>query len=151
MRTVWDAREIVLEDKAPFETVSENLKVKKVELGGKSYVVCLNEEEAKRAKAVREEVIAELREMIAPGPKRLVGHSPYRKYLHLNKDAVSVNEQKIIDKKSTTANRSCSPTPTSRPRRPPWCTRDCGRWSGRSGRSRAPSRSGRSISPAKIM
>jgi len=99
MRTVWDVREIVLENKAPFETVSENLKVKKVELGGKTYVVCLNEEEAKRAKAIREEVIAELREKIAQGPKRLVGHSLYRKYVHLDKDAVSVNEQKIIDEK----------------------------------------------------
>src|SRR3990172_841983 len=43
MRTVWDVREIVLSDKGSFETVSENLKVKKVELGGKRYVVCLNE------------------------------------------------------------------------------------------------------------
>src|SRR3990172_8125644 len=99
MRTVWDVREIVLEDKAPFETVSENLKVKKVELGGKTYVVCLNEEEARRAKAVREQVVAELREKIAQGPKRLVGHSLYRKYVHLDKDAVSVNEQKIIDER----------------------------------------------------
>jgi transposase len=99
MRTVWDVREIVLEDKAPFETVSENLKVKKVELGGKTYVVCLNEEEARRAKAVREQVVAGLREKIAQGPKKLVGHSLYRKYVRLEKDAVSVNEQKIIDEK----------------------------------------------------
>src|SRR3990172_2890313 len=99
MRTVWDVREIVLENRDPFETVTENLKVKKVELGGKTYVVCLNEEEARRAKAVREQVVAELREKIAQGPKKLVGHSLYRKYVRLDKDAVSVNEQKILDEK----------------------------------------------------
>src|SRR4030067_230593 len=73
MRTVWDVREIVLEDKAPFETVSENLKVKKVELGGETYVVCLNEEEAKRAKGGREKGGADTRGKVAKGPKKLGG------------------------------------------------------------------------------
>lgn len=97
MRTVWDVREIVLEDKAPFETVAENLKVKLVELGGKRYIVCLNEEEAKRAKAVREKVVAELTEKLSRGPKGLIGHSLYRKYVRVDKNAVSVDEQKIVD------------------------------------------------------
>ena len=95
MRTVWDVREIVLENKDPFETVSENLKVKKVELGGKRYVVCLNEEEAKRAKAVRESVVADLREKLSGGTKGLIGNSAYRKYVTVEKDAVSLDERKI--------------------------------------------------------
>jgi len=40
MRTVWDVREIVLENKDPFETVTENLKVKRVySLGNHLYLV----------------------------------------------------------------------------------------------------------------
>src|SRR3989304_5302496 len=95
MRTVWDVREIVLENKDPFETVTENLKVKKVELGGKRYIVCLNEEEAKRAKAVREAVVADLREKLLRGTKELIGNSAYRKYVTVEKDAVSLDERKI--------------------------------------------------------
>jgi len=95
MRTVWDVREIVLANRDPFETVSENLKVKKVELGGKRYVVCLNEEEAKRAKAVRESVVADLKKKLSGGTKELIGNSAYRKYVTVEKDAVSLDERKI--------------------------------------------------------
>jgi transposase len=95
MRTVWDVREIVLSDKGSFETVTENLKVKKVELGGKRYVVCLNEEEAKRDKAIREKVVTELREKLSCGTKELIGNSAYRKYVTVENDAVSLDEKKI--------------------------------------------------------
>lgn len=81
MRRVWDVREIVLDNKEPFETVTENLKVKKVELGGKRYVVCRNEEEARRAKAVRESVVADLKRKRSGGTKELIGNSAYRKYV----------------------------------------------------------------------
>ncbi|MBI5116357.1 IS1634 family transposase [Candidatus Poribacteria bacterium] len=95
MRSVWDVREIVLENRDPFEMVSENLKVKMVELGGKRYVVCLNEEEARRAKAVRESVVADLKEKLSQGPKGLIGNSAYRKYVTVEKDAVSIDGRKI--------------------------------------------------------
>jgi transposase len=95
MRTVWDVREIVLENKDPFETVTENLKVKEVELGGKRYIVCENEEEARRAKAVREKVVTELREKLGGGTKELIGNSAYRKYVTVEKDAISLDEKKI--------------------------------------------------------
>lgn len=99
MRTVWDVKELVLENKDPFETVTENLKVKKVELGEKRYVVCLNEEEAKRARAVRESVVADLRKKLCGGTKDLIGNSAYRKYVSIEKDAVSVDEKKIAAEK----------------------------------------------------
>jgi hypothetical protein len=75
----------------PFETVTE-ISVKKV-VGGKRYVVCLNEEEAKRAKAVREEVVAELRRRL-PGTQKLVGHSR-TEIRPVDKDAFR-QRQKII-------------------------------------------------------
>jgi len=95
MRTVVDVKEIVLADRGPFETVSQNLFVKNVVVGEKRYVVCHNEEEAKRAKAVREAVVAELREKLSNGPKRLIGNSAYRKYVAVEKEALSLDEGKI--------------------------------------------------------
>ena len=79
MRQDWDVKEIVLENKAPFETVADNLKVKLVELGEERYIVCLNEEEAKRDQAVREEIVSELREKIAKGPRKMIGNTGYRR------------------------------------------------------------------------
>ena len=95
MRTVVDVKEIVLADRGPFETVSPNLSVKNVVVGEKRYVVCHNEEEAKRAKAVREAVVAELREKLSNGPKRLIGNSAYRKYVAVEKEAIRLDESKI--------------------------------------------------------
>ena len=62
-------KEIVLENKAPFTTVTDNRKVKLVELGEECYIICLNEEEAKRDQAVREEIVSELRKKIASEKK----------------------------------------------------------------------------------
>jgi transposase len=95
MRTVVDVKEIVLADKGPFETVAQNLSVKNVVVGEKRYVVCHNEEEAKRAKAVREAVVAELREKLSNGPKRLIGNSAYRKYVAVEKEALRLDESKV--------------------------------------------------------
>jgi len=99
MRQDWDVKEIVLENKAPFETVAENLKVKLVELGEERYIVCKNEEEAKRDQAVREEIVSELREKIAKGPKKMIGNTGYRRYLSVDKDAVQIDEKKIASEK----------------------------------------------------
>jgi len=99
MRQDWDVKEIVLESKAPFETVTDNLKVKLVELGEERYIVCLNEEEAKRDQAVREEIVSELREKIAKGPKKMIGNTGYRRYLSVDKDAVRIDEKKIASEK----------------------------------------------------
>jgi len=73
--------------------------VKKVELGGKRYIVCLNEEEAKRAETIRKKVVTELREKLCGGTKELIGNSAYRKYVTVEKDAVSVDEKKIASEK----------------------------------------------------
>jgi len=99
MRQDWDVREIVLASKAPFETVTDNLKVKLVELGDKRYIVCRNEEEAKRDQALREEIVAGLREKITKGPKKMIGNTGYRRYLSVEKDAVHIDEKKIASEK----------------------------------------------------
>ncbi len=99
MRQGFDVKEIVLEDKSPFETVAENLKVKLVELGENRYVVCKNDEEAKRDQALREEIISALREKIASGPKKMIGNTGYRRYVTIEKDALHIDEKKIAQEK----------------------------------------------------
>jgi transposase len=57
------------------------LKVKEVWVGEHRYVVCLNEEEARKDAADREAIVAALREQLRNGDKSLVGNKGYRRYL----------------------------------------------------------------------
>ena len=57
------------------------LKVKEVWVGDHRYVVCLNEDEARKDAADREAIVAALREQLHNGDKALVGNKGYRRYL----------------------------------------------------------------------
>jgi transposase len=72
------------------------LKVKEVVLlGGRRYVVCLNEKQARKDAADRQAILDSLQEKLKSNPKSLVGNKGYRKYLKMEKDTVSVNQDKI--------------------------------------------------------
>ncbi len=57
------------------------LKVKEVWVGERRYIVCLNEEEARKDARDREAIVASLRERLARGEKSLVAHRGYKRYL----------------------------------------------------------------------
>src|SRR3954465_14330056 len=57
------------------------LKVKEVWVGDRRYIVCLNEDEARKDAADREAIVAALREQLQRGDKALVGNKGYRRYL----------------------------------------------------------------------
>ena len=57
------------------------LKVKEVWVGDRRYVVCLNEEEARKDARDREAIVASLREKLARGQKSLVANRGYRRFL----------------------------------------------------------------------
>ncbi len=71
------------------------LKVKEVIVDGNRYIVCLNEKQARKDAADRQAIIDSLQEKLKSNPKSLVGNKGYRKYLKLEKDTVSVNQEKI--------------------------------------------------------
>jgi transposase len=71
------------------------LKVKEVLVEGRRYVVCLNEEEARKDAHDRESIVASLREQLKQGDKSLVGNRGYRKYLKQTKGRFEVDEAKI--------------------------------------------------------
>lgn len=71
------------------------LKVKEVVLDNRRYIVCLNDRQARKDAADRRSITEALQEKLLRDPKSLVGNKGYRKYLKLDHDAVSLNEEKI--------------------------------------------------------
>jgi len=57
------------------------LKVKNVRIEDRRYVVCINEDQAKKDRADREAIVAGLEEQLKRGAKSLVSNRGYRKYL----------------------------------------------------------------------
>jgi hypothetical protein len=71
------------------------LKVKEVRVGPRRYVVCLNEEQARKDRADRAAIVESLREQLRHGDKALVGNKGYRKYLQSEGPKFSVDEEKV--------------------------------------------------------
>jgi transposase len=71
------------------------LKVKEVRVGERRYVVCLNEEQARKDRADREAIVESLREQLRHGDKALVGNKGYRKYLQSQGPKFSIDEEKV--------------------------------------------------------
>ena len=59
------------------------------------YVVCLNEDQAKKDRFDREAVVASLRDALGKGDKSLVGNKGYRKFLNAGGKQFAVDEGKI--------------------------------------------------------
>jgi Transposase DDE domain len=81
------------------------LKVKEVGVDDRRYIVCLNEDEARKDAADREAIVAALREQLRHGDKTLVGNKGYRRYLsgggpeHFRIDEAKVAEDARYDGK----------------------------------------------------
>jgi transposase len=81
------------------------LKVKEVWVDERRYVVCLNEDEARKDAADREAIVASLREKLEAGEKALVGNKGYRRYLaatgpdHFRIDEAKLREEARYDGK----------------------------------------------------
>jgi transposase len=71
------------------------LKVKEVHVEERRYVVCLNEEQARKDRADREAIVESLREQLKHGDKTLVGNKGYRKYLHAEGPKFTIDEAKV--------------------------------------------------------
>jgi transposase len=92
----------------PQRTISQDpapLKVKEVRVEGRRYIVCLNDDEARRDAADREAIVASLREKLRIGEKSLVGNKGYRRYLsstgldHFQIDEAKIDEEARYDGK----------------------------------------------------
>jgi transposase len=72
------------------------LKIKEVMIEGRRYIVCHNEEQARKDRADREAIVAGLEEKLKKGEKSLVGNKGFRKYLKArDKQGFEIDRDKI--------------------------------------------------------
>ena len=108
MRLVKEIREEVLSDTRPYESVygprltskdSSPLEVKEVKVDSRRYIVCRNEEQARKDRVDRQAIVQSLAEQLKRGDKTLVGNKGYRKYLRTPKakEHFEIDEDKVRD------------------------------------------------------
>jgi transposase len=106
MRKVKEIKEQVLSHPGRYREVrpeSPNskdpspLKVKEVFVEGKRYIVCLNPRQARKDALDRKAIVESLQEKIQTNPKELIGNKGYRKYLKMDRESVSIDQDKIDD------------------------------------------------------
>ena len=105
MRRTREVGEIVLKSRAPWQEVTPErqrskdpapLKVKEVEVEGRRYVVCLNEEERRKDARDRACILAALRQQLRRGDKSLIGNKGYRRFLKIEGDGHFLIDEKQV-------------------------------------------------------
>ena len=109
-RSTTEIRKTVLEDDGvavplliPRQKGATELAIKDVTVGGRRYVLCRNEEEAKKDAEARVAIIASLERKLVQGDKALVGNKGYRRFLatpgdeHFTIDPERVAEDERFD------------------------------------------------------
>lgn len=95
LRKVKRVRQEVLSRAGRYRVVAGNLRVKEVELGEERYIVCLNPEEEKRERELREQLIEDLKAKLTTSPSSVVTNRGYKKYLKIKKGSITLNPDKI--------------------------------------------------------
>jgi hypothetical protein len=109
-RSTTEIRKTVLEDDGvavplliPRQKGATELAIKDITVGRRRYVLCRNEEEAKKDAEARVAIIASLERKLAQGDKALVGNKGYRRFLatpgdeHFTIDPARVAEDERFD------------------------------------------------------
>ena len=106
LRAVKEIREQVLSDPGSYHQVygpkkhskdPSPLKVKEVRIENRRYVVCGNEDQAKKDRADREAIVAGLRDQLKKGDKSLIGNKGYRKYIKAVGRRFEIDQEKVQD------------------------------------------------------
>ena len=97
MRRQREVRDDVLERGGRYHEVADNLRVKEVWVNDRRYIICHNPQEAVKDAADREAIVQSLQDQLQDGSSQLVGNSGYRKFLRLEKGAISINMEKVAD------------------------------------------------------
>ena len=97
MRRQREVRDDVLERGGRYHEVADNLRVKEVWVNDRRYIICHNPQEAVKDAADREAIVQSLQDQLQNGSSRLVGNAGYRKFLRLEKAAISINMEKVAD------------------------------------------------------
>jgi hypothetical protein len=96
MRQQKEVTEEVLSRAGRYHRVRDNLEIKEVRVGDRRYVVCRNEEEARKDAAAREAILAKLKQTLeSSGPKAIVGNRGFRRFLKVERGGVTVDAAAI--------------------------------------------------------
>lgn len=95
LRRHKEVGEEVLSRSGRYHKVTDTLLVKQVWVQDRRYVVCFNPEEAGRDALVRQALLENLEAQLSKGAKSLVGNRGYRRYLKVDRGAVSVDHKKV--------------------------------------------------------
>jgi hypothetical protein len=69
--------------------------VKEVTVNGTRYIVCKNERQARKDAASRQAILDSLWEKLKTTPKSLDGNKCYRSFLRIDKETVTIDENKV--------------------------------------------------------
>ena len=97
MRLQREVRETVLGRAGRYHEVAENLLVKEVWSEGRRYIVCHNPQEAVKDAADREAIVESLKDRLKNGAKQLVGNRGYRRFLRVEKGAMTIDRKKVAE------------------------------------------------------
>jgi transposase len=93
MRNLVEVRDEVLGRAGRYHEVSENLRVKEVQVEERRYVVCFNPDEAAKDRADREATLAKIRAKLAKGGlKQLINNRGYKRYLRVDRGSAAIDE-----------------------------------------------------------
>ncbi len=95
LRQQREVRDLVLGCPGRYREVADNLQVKEVWVKGRRYVVCHNPQEAAKDAADREAIVKALEDQLRQGAKSLVGNRGFRRFLKVDKEAVSLDQAKV--------------------------------------------------------
>jgi len=88
----------VVYPKSPYRHDPSPLQVKEVWVEDRRYVVCRNEDEARKDAADREAILTGLREQLTRGDKSLIGNRGYRRYVRVVEGSrFEIDEAKITE------------------------------------------------------
>ena len=126
----------------PRQKGETELAVKETTIAGRRYIICRNEEEARKDAEARAELVAGLERKLAQGDKALVANKGSRRFLKTPEDGgfVITIATRSRPTPASTASSRCAPTRKSPPSRSSCATATCSP-------SRTPSKSQRRCSP----
>lgn len=95
LRRQQEVNSLVLARAGRYQEVADNLLVKEVWVDDRRYIVCLNPDEAARDAAERAAIVKALEDELQQGARQLVGNRGYRRFLRVDKDAVTIDTKKV--------------------------------------------------------
>jgi len=96
MRHSQEVQEEVLSRAGRYEHVDESLEVKEVLVEKRRYVVCRNEQEARKDEAARTALIEKLERTLAEhGPKSVIGNKGYSRFVKVARGAVTIDRAAV--------------------------------------------------------